>query len=100
MAMMMVLLDEANGDFSFRQELVETLARLGVTSVAVLRDQGTVGIVLEGWLFDPARSADTVVEGFGAESGARTFHPVLQLAVSNATEKGGRNVRELPSEPA
>jgi hypothetical protein len=88
-AMTVVLLDETNGEFCLRRELVDTLARLGVTSVALARDERTVGIVLEGWLFDPARSANAVVEAFGAASRARTLHPVLQLAVVTATDEGG-----------
>ena len=35
--MMLVLLD-AKAEFSVRQDVVEELARLGVTSVAVVRD--------------------------------------------------------------
>lgn len=92
MAMTVVLLNETNGEFCLRREFVDTLARLGVTSVALVRDEGTVGIVLEGWLFDPARSADAVAEAFGAAPRARTLHPVLQLAVSTATYEGGRDV--------
>ena len=95
MAMMMVLLDEANGEFCMRREFVDTLARLGVTSVALLRDEATVGIVLEGWLFDPARSADAVAEAFGTASETRTLHPVIHLAVSTAAYEGGRDVKKL-----
>lgn len=97
MAMMVVLLDEANGEFCLRREFVDKLARLGVTSVALVRDEGTVGIVLEGWLFDPARSAGAAAEALGAASGVRTLHPLLHLAVSTAAHEGGRNVREIPS---
>jgi hypothetical protein len=93
--MMVVLLDEANGDVSLRRSFVDELARLGVTSVALLREQTTVGIVLEGWLFDPGRSAGAVLEALGAGSRARALHPVLHLAVSTATPEGGRDVREI-----
>lgn len=97
MAMMVVLLDEANGEFDLRRGFVDQLAQLGVTSVALVRDERTVGIVLEGWLFDPARSAGAVAEAFGTASGARTLHPFLHLAVSTAAPEGGRDVREIPS---
>lgn len=95
MAMTVVLLDEPNGEFCLRREFVDTLARLGVTSVALLRDERTVGIVLEGWLFDPARSTDAVAEAFGPASGARTLHPILHLAVSTAAHEGGRDVEKV-----
>ena len=92
MAMMVVLLDDGQGEFCLRQEVVATLAQLGVTNVALFRDDRTVGIVLEGWLFDPARSAGVAAEAAGAASGARVLHPVLQLAVSTAANQGGRDV--------
>jgi hypothetical protein len=90
-----VLLDEANGEFCLRQDLVGKLARLGVTSVAVVRDERSVGIVLEGWLLDPARSAGEIGGAFGSASGARTLHPVLDLAVSTAAYEGGRDVEKV-----
>jgi hypothetical protein len=93
-AMMVVLLDEANGEVCLRREFVDQLARLGVTSAALVRDEATVGIVLEGWLFDPSRSAGAVADAFGA-AGVRTLHPVLQLAVSTAAHEGGRDVQEV-----
>jgi hypothetical protein len=94
-AIMVVVLDEPSGEFCLRQEFVDKLARLGVTSVALVRDEVTVGIVLEGWLFDPARSAGAVAEAFGTASGVRTLHPVLHLAVSTAAHEGGRDVEKV-----
>ena len=93
MAMMLVLL-ETKAEFTVRRELVEELARLGVTSVAVVRDSETVGVVLEGWMFDPARSAGSAASAIGATARARVLHPVLQMAVSTARSSGGRDVRK------
>jgi hypothetical protein len=90
--MMVVLLDDANGEFSLCQGPVASLARLGITNVALVRDIRTVGIVLEGWLFDPVRSAGAVAEAVGARSDARVLQPVLHLAVSSAANEGGRDV--------
>lgn len=95
MAMIVMLLDEANGEFCLRGEFVDTLARLGVTSVALVRDGATVGIVLEGWLFDPARSARAVAEAIGTASPVRTLHPALHLAVPAAANEGGRHVEKV-----
>ena len=95
MAMLVVLLDDPTGEFSLRQELVASLARLGVTNVALVRDEQTVGIVLEGWLFDPARSADAATGAVGATSRTPVLHPVLHLAVSTAAHEGGRDVERV-----
>ena len=82
MAMMVVLLGPADGEFCLRSDHAYELARLGVTNVALLRDEQTVGIVLEGWSFDPAQSERAAIDAVGA-AGARTLHPILQLAVSS-----------------
>ena len=87
--MTVLLLGSADGDFCLRQELVSELARLGVTNVSLVRDEQTVGIVLEGWMFDPACSAEAAMAAVGAASGARTLHPVMHLAVSSAANEGG-----------
>lgn len=97
MAMMVLLLAGADGDFCLRQELVSELARLGVTNLALVRDEQTLGIVLEGWLFDPDRSAGAAAEALGAASGVRALHPVMHLAVSTASHEGGRDGREIPT---
>ena len=82
MAMMVVLLETADSDFSVRPDQVAQLARLGVSNLALLRDRQTVGIVLEGWLFDPVRSGAAALCGIA--DGGRALHPVLQMAVSAA----------------
>jgi hypothetical protein len=87
--MTVLLLDGADGSFSLRQELVAELARLGVTNVALLRDEQTVGLVLEGWMFDPERSSEAAAEAVGADGSARTLRPVMQVAVANAVAQGG-----------
>jgi hypothetical protein len=91
--MMVVLLGEADGEFCVRPEQVSELARLGVTNLALVRDDRIVGIVLEGWLFDPAGSAEAAALAVGA--GGRTLHPVLHMAVSAMAPEGGRDVRDI-----
>jgi hypothetical protein len=88
-AMTVLLLDKADGEFCLRHELVAKLARLGVTSVAFARDEHTAAIVLEGWLFDPERSAEAAAEAVGATPTARTLRPVMHVAVENAAAEGG-----------
>ena len=65
------------------------LAALGVTNVALLRDAETIAIVLEGWAFDPARSAWAAAAALGDASGCRVLQPTLDVAVSNASSSGG-----------
>jgi hypothetical protein len=91
---MVVLLDHANGGFCLRQQVVEKLAGLGVTSVAVVGNEQTVGIILEGWLLDPARSAGAAAAAVGAPPGAPVLHPILQAAVSAAMTEGGPDVKQ------
>ena len=85
--MMVVLLEASDAEFCVRPDQVAQLARLGVSNLAVVRDRQTVGIVLEGWLFDPARSGAAAVCGVAA--GGRALHPVLQMAVSAAAAPTG-----------
>jgi hypothetical protein len=86
--MMVVLVDAADGDVNLGDAVISELAKLGVTNVSLLRDRATVGIVLEGWLFDPARSADAAAAAIGAGSGLKSLHPVMHMAVANCTEGG------------
>ena len=91
---MVVLLDHANGEFCLHQQLLQKLAGLGVASVAVVGNEQTVGIILEGWLFDPARSAGAAAAAVGAPPGAPVLHPILQAAVSAAVDEGGPDEKE------
>jgi hypothetical protein len=94
-AMTVLLLENADGNFCLRPELVSQLARLGVTNAALVRDEQTTGIVLEGWLFDPPRAAEAAATAVGAGPDVQTLHPVMYLAVSTAEHEGGRNVRDV-----
>jgi hypothetical protein len=91
--MTVLLLESADGEFCLRQELVSELARLGVTNVALVRDERTVGIVLEGWMFDPERSAEAAAEAVRATPAARTLRPVMHVAVASAelSERRGKS---------
>jgi hypothetical protein len=84
--MMVVLLEASDGDFSVHPDQVSRLAQLGVSNLALVRDAHTVGIVLEGWLFDPARSGALAVRTVA--NGGRPLHQVLHMAVSAAAAPG------------
>ncbi len=57
------------------------LAALGVTSVALLRDDESVGVLLDGWSFDPVRSARAAAVVLGADPQNRILFPVLDIGV-------------------
>jgi hypothetical protein len=62
---------------------VARLADLGITSVALLKDEDAWAFVLEGWAFDPVRSgseAKAIVSG--GKGVARTLHQVMDMAIS------------------
>ena len=62
------------------------MARLGVTTVALLSDAETVCVVLEGWAFDPTESASEAVAAVSPDPRpARTLYPVVHMAVQGAS---------------
>lgn len=65
------------------------LADLGITHVTLLRDAETVAIVLDGWAFNPSRSARAAGSALGDESMCRVLEPAFDVAVSNAEAIGG-----------
>lgn len=65
------------------------LGALGVTNVTLLGDAETVAILLEGWAFDPNRSALTAAAALGDASECRVLQPTLDVAVSNVEGRGG-----------
>jgi hypothetical protein len=89
-AMVVVLLPASEADPSLRPAAVLSLARLGVTSVAVVRDERTCALVVEGWAFQPSRSAPAVVATVAGNRGvAQVLHPIAELAVSAAALPNG-----------
>lgn len=65
------------------------LTELGVTNVTLLRDAETVAIVLEGWAFNPARSAPAAAAALGDPHDCRVLQPALDVAVSDADAGNG-----------
>ena len=92
MAMIVVLVPTAEAEPSLRPAAVSKLARLGVTSVAMLRDERTLALVVEGWAFDPRRSAEAVVQAVTDRTAhALTLLPLAEMAVSTAPlTRGGK----------
>ncbi len=83
--MVVLLMQRGEREPSVGPTMAARLAGLGVTNVAVAGDSDTVAVVLEGWAFDPVRSAGDVSTLFAErESGMRTLQPVMEMAVSTA----------------
>jgi hypothetical protein len=68
MAMLVVLLESDEGELLLGSRAMNGLARLGVSSVALLADERTTCVVLEGWAFDAARSACDAVAAISRTS--------------------------------
>lgn len=81
MALMVVMLP-AGANARLDPDAVTDLARLGITSLAVVRDDRSVGVVVEGWGFDPG-SADGVLSALcGSHHRARTLRPVMEMTLT------------------
>ena len=64
-------------------EAADRLARLGITRVSLLSDLSGIGVVLEGWAFDPADVDEAVRAMFpGGDVGLRVLREIEHVAVS------------------
>ena len=81
-AMVLVLFPVSDEEPALQPAALAALARLGVTSVSLLRDEQTAGLVLEGWALDPARAGEAVRAAAGPHEGIRALKPLMQMAIS------------------
>jgi hypothetical protein len=79
---MVVLVLPASADVSVGPDTVARLARFGIGRAALLRDDGAVAVVLEGWAFDPERSADAAAEMIAPDEACRVLRPLAELTVA------------------
>lgn len=89
MALLVVLTRTDGSDLNLRAETAEALARLGVTSLSLARDDEVTAVVLEGWAFE-ASCYDTALAAIGAGTDAHALQQVAHLAVSAASTKEQR----------
>jgi hypothetical protein len=87
--MVVVLFPVSGEEPALQPGALAELSRLGVSSVSLLRDKRTAGLVLEGWAFDPARAGEAASAVAGSRQGIRTLQPLMQMAVSAAPNLGG-----------
>jgi len=72
-------------------EVAARLGDLGVTRIALLHDPSGIGVVLEGWAFDPAQVDEAVRAIFpAARSGVRIFHEIEHVAVAAPVDRRKR----------
>jgi hypothetical protein len=83
-AMVVALFPVENAQPKLEPAALEELAKLGVTSLALLRDSCVAGVVLEGWAFDLRDAQRAVRAVAGASDGVRTLQPLVQMGVSSA----------------
>ena len=89
MAVVMLVVGPPTAEPVVGPEAAERLARLGVTRISLLADRSGVGVVLEGWAFDPADIDEAVRAMFpDGGAGARIFHEIEHVAVSAASGEG------------
>jgi hypothetical protein len=85
--MVVILYPVSDEEPRLQPAALEKLARLGVTSVALLRDTSVSGLVLEGWAFDPRDASAAVSAVAGAREDVQTLVPLAQMAVSAAPSR-------------
>jgi hypothetical protein len=88
MAQLVILVPATGRELSLSAATVSALARLGVMGVSMARDSETVALVLEGWALDPSRSGAVLSALQAEDAHARALQPVVQMAVSPASEGG------------
>jgi hypothetical protein len=81
MAMLVVLMQDGGREVSVGPAAARQLAALGVTRVAVLRNDETLGFLLEGWAFNPGRSTRKALDALDADTRSAT---TLQLVMETA----------------
>lgn len=82
MAILLVLIP-AGKQACLGSDAMAALARLGVTNVALVRDERSLGVVVEGWAFNPIGSAEAVLEAVsGRDVSARMLQPVVEMTLA------------------
>lgn len=91
MGLVVLLLSDAPEGMSLGPQAMATLAGLGVTSAALVRDAETVGLVLQGWAFDEAGAELAAAAVASPAASHRTLLPLAQMAVTaTARTEGAR----------
>lgn len=84
MAMIVVLAANDGGEVQLGRDALLRLGELGVTNISLVHDEATVGVVLEGWAFDPIASGPEAAETVIGTRGGSILLPMMQAAVAQA----------------
>ena len=89
MAVVMLVAGRDTAEPVVGPEAAERLAQLGITRVSLLSDPSGIGVVLEGWAFNPA-AVDAAVRAMFPDGGAgvRILHEIEHVAVAMASGEG------------
>jgi hypothetical protein len=89
MAQLVLLISGDQDEVSLGARNLEALARLGVSSLSLARDDRTAAVILEGWALDPSQGAEALAALGASDGNAWALQPVVQMAVSAETNTGG-----------
>lgn len=97
-AMIVAGLDAAEPNLG--PDVAARLSRMGISRISILADGSGIGVVLEGWAFDPASVGDAVRALFPADGpDVRILHEVELVALSGTGSGGAaRSRRALAGE--
>jgi hypothetical protein len=82
MGMVVILIAGDESNLSLDSRALEGVARLGITSLDLLRDDDLVALVMEGWAFDVAnsrRAVEVLVPSTGRP--VRTLHSLGHMVI-------------------
>lgn len=82
MAMAMLVSGAADGEPALGPAVAERLAGLGVSRISLLRDTRGIGLVLEGWAFDPGDIDEAARIVFPARSAVRVLHEIERVSLT------------------
>lgn len=92
MGLVVLLVPGTAEQVSLGPRSIAALAELGVTGVSLVGAEDTVGVVVEGWAFDPSRASEAAA-AVGAGS-ALALTSLVHMAVSTASTEGERDEQE------
>lgn len=82
MSMIAIVIAGAATNIALTPSTLSELAQLGVTSLALLRNDVVTAVVLDGWAFDFQRAERVVAALMGdADQVVQTLSPVVQMSV-------------------
>jgi len=89
MAIVLLVAGPDAGEPVVGPEAAARLADVGITRVALLRDDALTGVVLEGWAFDPARINEAVLAMYpNGDADIRILHALEHVVVTVMSGEG------------